>query len=135
MLRTSQKFPECTSKQYQKPDLQLSGTGALGPSNLSLGASLVVQLVKNPSAMWKNWVRSLVWEDPLQKEMETHSSVLARKSHGQRSLVGYSPWCCRESDTTMQLTYTHQYPCLGNPMDGAAWWATVHGSQRVRLSE
>ena len=85
--------------------------------------------------MWKNWVRSLVWEDPLQKEMETHSSVLARKSHGQRSLVGYSPWCCRESDTTMQLTYTHQYPCLGNPMDGAAWWATVHGSQRVRLSE
>ena len=31
-------------------------------------------------------------EDPLEKEMETHSSILAGKSLGQRSLVGYSPW-------------------------------------------
>ena len=31
-------------------------------------------------------------EDPLKKEMATHSSILAGKSHGQRSLVGYSPW-------------------------------------------
>ena len=34
---------------------------------------------------------SLGWEDPLQKEMPTHPSVLAWESHGQRSLVGYSP--------------------------------------------
>ena len=37
---------------------------------------------------------------PLEKEMATHSSIVARKSHGQRSLVGYSPWSCKELDTT-----------------------------------
>ena len=31
-------------------------------------------------------------EDPLEKEMATHSTILPRKSHGQRSLAGYSPW-------------------------------------------
>ena len=36
------------------------------------------------------WV--LGWEDTLEKEMATHSSILAEKSHGQRNLAGYSPW-------------------------------------------
>ena len=40
-------------------------------------AFLVAQTVKNPSAMWKTWVRSLGWEDPLEEDMATHSSVLA----------------------------------------------------------
>ena len=40
-------------------------------------ASLVAQLVKNPPTMLETWVRSLGWEDPLEKEMATHSSVLA----------------------------------------------------------
>ena len=39
--------------------------------------SLVAQTVKNPSAMQETWVRSLDWEDPLEKEMATHSSILA----------------------------------------------------------
>ena len=39
-------------------------------------ASLVAQLVKNPPAMWETWVRSLGWEDPLEKEKATHSSIL-----------------------------------------------------------
>ena len=39
--------------------------------------SLVAQLVKNPPAMQETWVRSLGWEDPLEKEKATHSSVLA----------------------------------------------------------
>ena len=38
-----------------------------------LRASLVAQLVKNPSAVWETWVRSLGWEDPLEKGMATHS--------------------------------------------------------------
>ena len=42
-------------------------------------ASLVAQLVKNPPAMWEIWIRSLGWEDPLEKEMATHSSILAWK--------------------------------------------------------
>ena len=42
----------------------------------------------------------LGWEDSLEKEMVTHSSILAWRIHGQRSLVGYSPWGRKESDTT-----------------------------------
>ena len=40
-------------------------------------ASLVAQLVKNPSAMWETWVRSLGWEDPLEKGKATHSNIMA----------------------------------------------------------
>ena len=39
-------------------------------------ASLVAQLVKNPPAMQNTWVQSLGWEDPLEKEKATHSSIL-----------------------------------------------------------
>ena len=45
--------------------------------NMQCGASLVAQLVKNPPAVRETWVRSLGWEDPLEKEMATHTSVLA----------------------------------------------------------
>ena len=41
--------------------------------------------------MQETWVRSLGQEDPLEKEMATHSSILG-KSHGKKSLVGYNPW-------------------------------------------
>ena len=41
----------------------------------------------------------------LEKEMATHSSILAKKFHGQRSLVGYSPWGHKELNTTEQITY------------------------------
>ena len=40
-------------------------------------ASLVAQLVKNPSAMQETWVQSLGWEDTLEKRKATHSSILA----------------------------------------------------------
>ena len=39
--------------------------------------SLAAQLVKNLPAMWETWVWSLGWEDPLQKQKATHSSILA----------------------------------------------------------
>ena len=57
----------------------------------SMWTSLVAQTVLHLPAMQETWVRSLGWEVPLEKEMATHSSTLAGKSHGQRSLVGYSP--------------------------------------------
>ena len=41
--------------------------------------SLVAQLVQNLPAVQETWVRSLGWEDPLEKEMATHSSILAWK--------------------------------------------------------
>ena len=40
-------------------------------------ASLVARLLKNPPVMWETWVQSLGWEDPLEKETATHSSILA----------------------------------------------------------
>ena len=46
---------------------------------LSVRASVVAQLVKNLPALWETWVRSLGWEDPLEKEMATHSNTLAWK--------------------------------------------------------
>ena len=48
-------------------------------------------------------VRSLGQEDPLEKGMATSSSVLPRKVHGQRSLVGYSPWGHKDSDVIQWL--------------------------------
>ena len=50
-------------------------------------ASLVAQLIKNLPAMRETWVRSLGWEDPLEKGTATHSSILAGEFHGL-----YSPW-------------------------------------------
>ena len=52
-------------------------------------ASLVTEMVKNPPAMQETWLPSMN-----QKEMVTHPSILAWKSHGQRTLVGCSPWSC-----------------------------------------
>ena len=49
-------------------------------------------------------VRSLGQEDPLEEEMATHSSILPGQSHGERSLVGYSPWGCKELDMTEHLS-------------------------------
>ena len=44
-----------------------------------LGSSLVAQMVKCLPTMWETWVRSLGWEDPLEKEMANHSRILAWK--------------------------------------------------------
>ena len=59
--------------------------------------------VKNLPAMQETQetqVRSLGWKDPLEKGITTHSSILAGKFHGQRSLADYSPQGCKELDMT-----------------------------------
>ena len=61
-------------------------------------------MVENLPAMQETRVQSLGQEDPLEKEMATHSSILAGESHGQRSLVGYSTWGRKDSDTAEGLT-------------------------------
>ena len=43
---------------------------------ICMHVSLVAQTVENTPAMWETWVRSLGWEDPLEKGMATHSSFL-----------------------------------------------------------
>ena len=72
------------------------------------------------------------------------------KSHGQRSLVGCSPWACEESDTTERLPFHFSLSCIGegngnplhcscleNPRDRGAWWAAVYGvaQSRTRLKQ
>ena len=82
--------------------------------------------------------------------MQWHSTavLLPGKSHGQRSLVGCSPWGHKESDMTERLHFHFSLSCIGegngnplqcscleNPRDGGAWWAAVYGvaQSRTRL--
>ena len=71
--------------------------------------SLVARTVKNLPAMQETQVPSLGWEDPLKKGM-TIPVFLPEESHGQVSLVDYSPQCPKELDTTERLTLS-----LGTP--------------------
>ena len=65
------------------------------------------QTVKNPPAVQGTWVQSLGWEDPGGHGRPLRYSCL-ENAHGQRSLVGYSPWGHKESDTTQQLSTAHR---------------------------
>ena len=56
-------------------------------------------MVKNLPEMHETWVQSLGPEDSLEKGMMTHSSIRAWRIHGQKSLLGHSPWGHKESDT------------------------------------
>ena len=81
--------------------------------------------------------------------MAPHSSTLAWEIHGQRSLVGCSPWGRQESDSNERLHFDFSLSCIGegngnplhcscleNPRDRGAWWAAVYGvaQSRIRLS-
>ena len=57
---------------------------------------------KESSCNEETQVQSLDQEDPLEKEMVAHFSILAGKSHGQKRLAGYSPWGHKQLDTTKQ---------------------------------
>ena len=65
---------------------------------------MVAPSLKKLPAIQETWVRPLGWKDPLEKGMASHSSILPGEFHGQRSLVGYSPWGLKESDMTEKLT-------------------------------
>ena len=80
------------------------------PGKLFFGnahASLVAHTIKNLPAMQETQVLSLGWEDPLQKGIATHFSILPEEFHGQRSLAGYSPWGRKESDMTEWLILSY----------------------------
>ena len=88
----------------------------------------MAHLIKNLSALWENWVWSLGWDDPLQKGMATHSSILAWKipwteEHGK---LHFMEWQRHQHDwvtntlhshqlCTRVFTFPHLYWCLGNP--------------------
>ena len=75
---------------------------------LYLRASLVAQRLKRLPAMWETWVRSLGREDPLEKEMATHSSILAWRVPWMEELGGLQSTGRTESDTTERL----YFPCI-----------------------
>ena len=72
------RLKDFCSQEFLRPSLHYSFCFILFLAMCFLQrASLVAQLVKNPPAIWETWVRSLGWEDPLEKGMATHSSILA----------------------------------------------------------
>ena len=64
------------------------------------------------------WVEKIPWR----RGWLLTPVFLPGKSHGHRNLVGYSPWACKESDTTEQLTHTHTHTpeleMLGRQLSG-----------------
>ena len=71
---------------------------------LKVWSGLVGSVVKNPPAMQETWVWTLGQEDPWRRKWQPTPVFLSGKSHGWRSLMGYSPWGCKESDMPEQLT-------------------------------
>ena len=126
--------------------------GILTPLNLYTWASLVAQLVKKPPAMQETWVRSLGWEDPLEKGKATHSIFWPGEFHGLDSPCGFPGGshgkvsACNVGDLGSIPGSGRspregngnplQYFCLENSMDGRDWYAIVHGvaKSQTRLS-
>ena len=77
-------------------------------------SSLIAQLVKNLPAMQETRVQFLGQEDPLERKWQPTPVFLPGESHGQRSLVGYSPWGCTESDTTKRLNSNNNINTLNS---------------------
>ena len=70
--------------------------------------SLVAQTVKNLPAMWETQVQFLSQKVPLEKEMSTHTNILAWRIPWTEEPGGlHSSWGCKESDMTERLTHTH----------------------------
>ena len=69
----------------------------------------MVQKLKCPPAMWETWVRSLGREDPLEKEMATHSIILAWRSPWTEELGGLQSMGRKESDTTERIHFHFSY--------------------------
>ena len=65
----------------------------------------MAQRLKHLPAMWETWVRPLGWEDPLEKEMATHSSILAWRIPWMEELGGLQSTGGKELDTTEQLHF------------------------------
>ena len=97
---------------------------------VNCSTSLVAQMVKSLPTMQETLVWSLGWEEPLEEEMATHSSILAWKILWMEEpgrLGGHSPWGRKESDTTERLTLLfnarhHQQKWEDQPQTGE-WYS------------
>jgi len=157
-LAEQTKIPHATQhgqKIKNKSAVALKGRahGELVPSNLFLPAVYTIDIFSFVTRIRqqqnnnktlkckkkKNILEQLVF---ITQRRQWHPTpvLLPGKSHGWRSLVGFSPWGLKESDTTEWLHFHFsrsyigggngnplQYSCLENPGDGGAWWAAIHG--------
>ena len=79
---------------------------------LALLTSLVAQMVKHLPTVGETQVGFLGWEIPWRRKWHPTPVLLPGKFHGLRSLVGYSPWARKESDTTERLHFHYaNYTC------------------------
>ena len=87
-----------------------------------LRASLMAQLVKNPPAMQETWIRSLGWQDPLEKGMATHFSILVwripmNRGAWQAIVHGVAKSPTRLSDWTELNSFIYLvYGCAGSSL-------------------
>ena len=106
----------------------------------------MAQMVKCLPAMWETWVLSLGREDPLEKEMATHSGILAWRIPWTEEPGGLQSTGSLGVGQTERLPFLFplscigerngnplQYSCLENPRDGGAWWAAVYGVSQSRI--
>ena len=91
--------------------------------------------LKHLLTMWGTWVWSLGsihgQEDPLEKEMATHSSILAWRIHGWRSLVGYSPRGRKELDMTEWLHFHFHWEDYSLDYTDLCWQNNVSAFQHT----
>jgi len=80
--------------------LSLSSNEICTSSLANCGTSLVAQTVKNLPTVQENWIQALGQEIPLRREWQPTLAFLPREPHGQRNLLGYSPWDQKELDIT-----------------------------------
>ena len=88
-----------TSLVVQWLRLHTSNAGGVG--------LILAQTVKNGLQYRRHRFNLWVGKIPWRREWQPTPVFLPGKFHGQRSLAGYSPWCCKESDMTEQLTHTY----------------------------
>ena len=105
----------CVSLSWQVYSLPLSHLGSpavrLGADYIKSGASQGAQRVKNLPAMLETCLQSLGQEDLWRREWQPTPVFFPRESHGQRNLLGYSPWGCKELDTTEWLHFFLSFQC------------------------
>ena len=101
-------FPE--PRLFWSRGLSVGSAGEWVCAQPAFLTSLVAQRLKHLPTMWETQVQSLVWEDPLEKKWQPTPVLLPGKFHGRRSVVGYSPWGRKESDTTELLHFHTDTP-------------------------
>ena len=91
-------------------------------------------MVKHLPTMWETWVRSLGQEDPLEKEMATHCSILAWKIPWTEEPGWLLSWGCKELDTTEQLHFTTTQRVLEEQVPTFSLFL-VHSRYKYQLCE